>query len=527
MKWLVFLLPFSLLFSSDIDLYWKIEDYRGAFTFLETSKEALKERQWIQTLAKSGRAKQALLSLGNPEKLDAVLIEDLAWSFLEQKNASLRSRLQALYAAVSSQDPKAQELLLQAFDSSNQALRSMAYRLSPFYGGLRIQKKLLRALEKERSQLLRFDVIESLAMMQAPSTKEALQKTLLQSKEEKEQALIIEALCFFYEQEDLDSIKSLCASPFAAMRALASSLAKEREALKIVEPLLFDANAFVRRCTLASFLLAEEKIDEEPWQLFEDKDKLFRAYLAIYLLKNPQNSLKDVFAYFPSLEEKRLFAAAIPYCKKERREEAFSFLHDVDDLFLKANLALGLIAKGEHFEWSLDVLYQVLQHPQKNWKIEKEALFPYLFEVPVSSKESLESEFFLFSLLALKGDERLELLPFLERKDFNLEASGLFIHLKGAKFFQQLKKISEQTSDQKALQASLILALFLKDEKAQKRLKELYPFFDLEGKAQILHAFFQSRKDEESQKFLFSCLQEPYCLLRCLAAAALIQNLSH
>lgn len=529
MRWLFFslCLCFVNLSGADIDLYWKIKDYQGAFAYLNRSDLGPSSAKWVQTLAKSGRSSQALLALVNRESIQEFLIQDLAWSFLLEKSASLQARLQALYAAVSSQDPFAEELLIDAFDSPKQAMRSLAYRLSPHFGGLKVQNKVLEALKTERVSFLRYEIIEALASMQFPSSRQALENALISTSDEKEQALIIKALCFFFEHLDNQSIDALANSTSSSMRALAAFLAIENNSLKNYEDLLLDSNVFVRTKALEAFLLTQERFHFNAWKLLEDKSLLFRAYLVIYLSKDPGVVFKNVLDYFQSLEERRVLAAALPYCSKAFRKEAYHYFQESSDLLLKANLALGFVTDSEYKSTALDFLSKLLKAFPKHWKLQNSSLFSFFEEGPVSQSQSLEAEFRILSILALQGYKNLALEPFLMRKDFAFEASQIFIHLSGESFFKELREISEKSQDSKALQACLVLALFLKDEKAQKRLEDLYPFFDLEAKAMILQAFAMARQSRSLQTFLLSCLHEPYALLRSLAASALLQNLNH
>jgi HEAT repeat protein len=89
-----------------------------------------------------------------------------------------------------------------------------------------------------------------------------------------------------------------------------------------------------------------------------------------------------------------------------------------------------------------------------------------------------------------------------------------------------VKKLLNDPDEKIRVQAALILALLGTDPSGVKVLQDAYPTLDREMKTQVLEALGHIG-DLQSIPFLINVLQEPFQVLRVVAASALIQCLYH
>jgi hypothetical protein len=217
-------------------------------------------------------------------------------------------------------------------------------------------------------------------------------------------------------------------------------------------------------------------------------------------------------------------------------------LQKTQDPYVRINLAKGLIGQRIQVQRASEVIYDVFLK-EKNvlwmWDRSGNPLFRFLSESRVKHIDTIPNYPAVVDQLV-----RLEVLSWLSivRFDRAQEAVKSFLQTKSwgvtgtaaATLLQEgdeegLEAVRALLSDPEErirIQAALILAIVGGDPSAVKVLEDAYPKVDREMKVHLLEALAHIG-DVSSIPFLLQVLNEPFQILRVIAASALIQCLYH
>ena len=217
-------------------------------------------------------------------------------------------------------------------------------------------------------------------------------------------------------------------------------------------------------------------------------------------------------------------------------------IRESDDLYVRVNLALGLIGLREETKLACDVLYKILSKERKElwmWDAHHNPLFRTLSPSHVSHIEHIPHfpvvvdqlvKLDLLSVLSvMRYPKALDVVKgFLKEQTWGVSgAAAATLMEEGGEECLTLVEALLNDPDQKIrLQAAFIMALLGGDSSAVKVLQEVYPHMDRETKLYILEAIGHVG-DTSSIPFLLEILKEPFQVQRLVAASALIQCLYH
>ena len=241
-----------------------------------------------------------------------------------------------------------------------------------------------------------------------------------------------------------------------------------------------------------------------------------------------------------SLSEIRRFAAAAISATGERGNSLSSrMLKESSDLYVQANLAMGLLGQRKEVSACSDILYTFLQEEKRMWMWDtrQNPLFQVLAPSQVRHVDHIPNypeaidqmtRLNLLSLLALVEDPRalVALKSFLKKKTWGITgvAAATLLQEGDETSLEVVRQLLDDPDPDVRLQSCFVLAMLGKDESVLHDLQGAYIAADHERKLHILEAMGRVG-NVESFHFLLSAFKEPFPILRIAAAAALIQSI--
>ncbi len=479
---------------------------------------------------------------------DRAALEMLAWSVLNKGEMAgpLPIRLSALVGAALTRDAKAIPLLIDQLRSSNAILRSVAVTLAAGYGDQPLQDELSRLLRDEKVWYVRLEVIKAVGKLRMKEHKERLQEIIAHPKtlpEERVAALV--SLVNMYEGIGQEEFQALITSNRAAMRELACEVVgffELKEEAKKLQPLLRDPHPLVRASALNTLTLLG-MTDPMATKLLEDPaPEVALSAARMLLISGRAKGGERLAAWITGGEPKwrRQAAAVLASTGKKGVPLMRRMIVESSDPFVRVNLALGLIGQRDSVERSCQVLDNALRD-EGMWMWQQLPGSPFRSLAPSEVRHSVEMP---NMPVAVDQMTRLEILSILCMLEYPraLEAVKGFLQehqwgVTGAAAVTLLREGDEDSvhvvrrllkdPDEKVrIQAALILSLIGSDEEALKVLKDAYQTVGRPLKIQILEALTHVG-DPEMIPFLINVLNEPFQIMRVIAASAIIQCIYH
>lgn len=510
----------------------------------------------IEALAANGYEEQALdlwnkLTFKNPDLLyDRHLLEELSWGVLKKgiQSTQYGVRLASTIGAFLTRDVRAVPILLKMMRDSNAVIRSVAVQMSSAYRDAPLKDEIARLMNDEKVWIVRLEVIKSAGALKMKELTEKL-KGLVQSEKTtiEERQIAITALLEIYDEISLSEIQTLARSNRAGLRHLACSIAAhfqmadaKEEILRLIE----DTNPAVRIAALSAFgLCYREKGTEILNKALEDSDPAvaITASWAAFLVDptlGEKHMAKWLIDSLP--ENRRMAAAALAAVGSKGVPLAVKTLKENADLYVKANVALGLLGQRIEVKSCCDMIYDFLQTEKRMWMMDKRPNPLFQILAPSQARYNDQIPNFpeatdqmtrlnLVSLLALVDDPRAlpALKTFLQRKSWGISgvAAATLIQEGDETALEVVKQLVDDPDANVRMQACLVLAMFGKDESVLRELQGAYSGADHEKKLHILEALGKIG-NAQSYSFLVGVLREPFPILRVAAAAALIQSVN-
>ncbi|NGX50586.1 MAG: hypothetical protein K1060chlam2_00434 [Chlamydiae bacterium] len=567
---LILLLLFAPLFSGEeatikrVHSHLLIKDYSSAereckeALALYPESDALK-KVYIKALAKEGKDEEALSywresGLGDRAE-DHELIETLAWGILTRSENSSQFvvSIASLMSAFYTDDVRAVRMLLDQLSSTNAIIRAMAAQLSPHYRDADLIEELKRLLKEERSWFVRLEVIQALGTMEVKDIKETLTKIICRSRSTaEEKAAAIASLVTIYEEIDDEEFSSLALSKRAGLRHLACQIVSHldlKEQRSAIVKLLSDPTSDVRIAALNTLNFLGIK-DLDPAYLSKIIDLTSDAHPPVALTASwivarlaPQTALQVLRKHVYSSDDQSRRLAA--YILGRTGSVGYQLTREVmrvsPDPYVKANLALGMIGQGGDLTYAGDVLYTFLMLRQGKvmWDSSANSLFQVLSPSRICHIPNVpQYPTMVDQLTRLEILGRLAILshPLAEEaiKSFlthhalgvTFTASTTLLEEGGEEAIDILRALLEEEDQNVRIQAALVLALAGGETEAVEVLQDAYSRMDRDMKVNILGALGHIG-DPASIPFLLNLLEEPYQILKVVAASALIQCVYH
>lgn len=513
----------------------------------------------IQALAANGFEEKALdewhrLSAKHPDlAFDRHLLEDLSWGVLRKglQSTQYAVRLASLIGSFLTNDARALPILTKMFRDSNAVIRSVAVQMAGQYRDTPLKDEIARMMLEEKVWMVRLEVIRTCGVLRLKDMAPHL-KNLIQSEkttyEERQRA--IEALCTIYDSISLAEWSVFAKSNRAGFRHLACSIAAHfelKEAKEDILNLIHDVHPDVRIAALNAFGLYYRKLTS----LDETKERLKSvlvdaspevAITAAWAGLISGLDVEEVFAKWliDSISEyRRLSAAALSAAGEKGSALASRFLKQSKDMYVKVNLAMGLLGQRKEIHLCADTIYEFLQTEKRMWMWDTRPnpLFQVLAPSQVRHVDHIPNypeaidqitRLNLLSLLALIDDPRAidALKSYLKKKTWGITgvAAATLLQEGDESSLEVVRQLLDDSDPDCRLQACFVLAMMGRDETVLQFLQSAYVDADHDRKLHILEAMGRVG-NVESFHFLISAFKEPFPILRIAAAAALIQSI--
>ncbi len=485
------------------------------------------------------------------------ILEVLGWGVIKKSDVSSQQlvRISSLIGASLTNDARAIPILLSHLRGFNSFFRAVSVSLASKFGDEPLKRELERLLHEEKVWYVRLEVIKAVGQMRLLSTRDKLKEIIAHPKtlaEEKSAALI--SLASMYDQVEEAELKSLIKSDRAGLRQLACeviSFLELTDHVPLILPLLEDASPDVRISALSTLGLlrvhtvkGKKVVDLLPRCLNNTNPavSITAGWLAILLKDQRGEQVLKKWAEDSNPENRRLASAALAKTGSLGSTLSWDILNASKDPYIRVNLALGLIGVRQHVDGACEAIYTTLMQEKQTklmWDHERHFLFRSLAPSSVRHTEQIANYPYVVDQLT-----RLELLSILSvmRYPHSLDAVKDFLKntswgVSGAaavtllqegddNAFYAVKDLLNDPDEKLRIQAALILAMLGSDPNAVTILQEAYGHVDRDMKIHILEALAHIG-DPKSIPFLVEILNEPFQVLRVIAASALIQCIYH
>lgn len=506
---------------------------------------------YLQALAEKGD-ETAVLQEWEKRKVelqkDRYALEILAWGVLKKGDLSsqLNIHLSSLIGASLTRDVRAVPMLVNALRGSNALLRLIAVRFSAQYGDGPLQEELKRMLKEEKVWFVRLEVIRAIGQLRITSLREELKEMIADKNtlvEEKAEAII--ALVQMYDGVRESDLKDLISSNRAGLRQLACELVSYfdlRGNVKDLALLLQDASPDVRSHALHTIGLLRTRVGEKRLRsLMEDSSPMV-AITACWVatLQGMKEGIEELGKWIDDVHPRwRLLAAStLSSCGKKGTALALEKMEKSEDLFVRANLAIGLIGQRVEVQKASDVIYEILEQEtllmwdqNSHMRILARSQVSHIDQIPNHPKviDQMVRLDLLNILCIMQHPKAQEAVKgYVKNESWGITGAAVAVLLEegdeGA--MTVISGLLKDEDPHIRVQAAFILAMMGSDPEAVKVLQEAYPKMSRDIKIQILEAIGHVGS-LESVPFLIDILSEPFQLLRVIAASAMIQCLYH
>lgn len=487
------------------------------------------------------------------ERESRFLLETLAWGSLQKGQGAqqLFVRLNAMLGACFTRDARAVSLLIEGMRSSNSLIRSVAVQLSAMMGDKPLRQEILALLAKEINWHVRLTAIQAAGQMHLEEARPLLQKTIANDKTTSEEKTIaIITLASLYEKVEPEEMKALITGKRAGMRQLACELTAYLQLTNYAEEiagLVRDHSPNVRMAALGALgflpnarVQGKKLADVETIQkALSDPVSSVAITAAWLLLRQGEKKAEVVFAKYlqeGQVEEQRMASAALATCGAFGVELSRKWLKTSNDLYVRVNLAMGLIGQRAAVTESCAVIEEAL-HTKGLWMWDESPLFRSLSPSHVRHIEQVPNyplvvdqmvRLDLLSVLSiLRYPKALEAVEeFLKKGEWSVigSAAGVLLEEGDEAEIEIVRGLLKDTDDGIRTEAALLLAYRGHDPEGIDQLISAYPEASRPTKLRILEALGKSGHPK-AIPFLVDVLGEPFQVLRIVAASALIQCL--
>lgn len=517
----------------------------------------------IKALCHAGKEIEALdewnkIVLTHEELLqDRTSLEMLAWGVLNkgERSNQLAIKSNAILGASMTRDAKAIPLILGALRGSNSMLRSISVGLAAAYGDLPLQEEIARLLKEEKVWHVRLELIKAAGQLRMKEVRDSLVKIIGNSQtlaEEKIAAIV--SLVNMYESVEDRELANLIRSNRAGLRELACEIVSHLNLVDktdMLMPLLRDPHPHVRLSVLNTLgILGVKEMDGKPLMKVESiyrclwdhvpEVAITASWLA--LLHDDPRGEKNLKRWIQTGEAKyaRLSAGALAISGKKGVPLAKKMLKKRPDPYVQMMLSLGLIGQREETELACRIIDRHLGESEMwMWDTSLNPLFRFVGPSKVAHVPQIPNYPRVVDQLT-----RLELLQVLcvmeypkaqeSVKEFLMTKTWGTVGAAAAMLLQEgddealdiVRALLKDPEEHVRIQAALILALLGGDKAAVAVLKEAYPKVGREIKIHILEALAKVG-DPGTIAFLLERLNEPFQVLRVVAATAIIKCLYH
>lgn len=552
-------------FSRKITSSFLIKDYERAISTCEVALKIFPESEellslLIRILSESGQSQKALKlynkTLKHRDLKDMFsVIESISWGILStDREKTEMAKLTSMIGAHLTHDVRSLQLLLESMRSSNALLRSFSVKLAGQYQDRILQKEILQLLKEEKNPFVRSQLIDTAGAMRIKAASEHL-KGLIESQvaTSEEIALAIQAMVRITDDVDANSLDLLLSHNRAGVRQLGVALidhfAKTKERDRLI-PLLSDPSPNVRFHVMA--MLGSQPLDTQIIATISNSVKkmsqssncdlaIVASWLALQF--DPELAIKELKKWILSEDQKAASRAAslLGAGGMHTQKLVLEAFEEVKDPYVKVNLALSLIKRNEEVSKASNYLHQFLKTNTEKLMWEKRLYPMFTTLLPSNAKHIIQiprypelldqtTRLNLLNILSIVGDREIKELVkgFLQSQTWGITSTAaiLLIEEGDLEAFEIVRELLTDEDDTTRLQAALVLAYYGKDPAACDVLEKAFSKASWEHKVNILEALGMIGS-KSSIPFLLERMEEPFALLRTIAASSTIQCLYH
>lgn len=548
-------------------MYYKLRDFDSAETMCMRALDLYPDSAKLQELqfrifSEKGNIEQAIAMIKEHPCFqevrnfnDLALVEELAWGVLTHVTMSSEAmQLMAMIGAFFTNDARAVNLILKHLMSSNALLRAHAVRATMHYRDDALKDKLKVLLCDEKNYFVKLEVIKVVGLLQMEECSILLKEIIASEISTDElKCAAIQALVQIYESMTRHDLLEMINSPRAGLRLAACEIAahlEEKEHLPDLVQLLDDSSPEVKVAALnAVSILGLHRIEAKELKkkieaLIEDANpavSVTAEWLNIrHSLGIKQTNLKK-WLYHDNPRVRLMTASAMGLCGHAMEKNLVEEFHNHTDPFVRLNLAIGLIHIGKEIDEALGQIHQSLE--DTTTKMMKRQFGNPLFTTYAPSEvrhvpfipqypdmvDQLTRLELINTLTILNYPGAKEMLKrMLKNETLHVvgNTASLLLEEGELESIDLVRELVEDPDHRIATQAALVLAFLGKDPSVVPVLIQAYHLGDWELKIQILEALGRIG-DYSAIPFLIEVVEEPFQLLKIVAASSLIQCLYH
>lgn len=515
---------------------------------------------YITALARAGREKEMMeawkhYTTLNPDCYkNREILENIAWGIITQasNSSSPLIRIMASLGAFFGQDAKGVDILHKHLNDHSSYIRNVAVQLSCQMRDAKLCDAVMLLFRNEKDWEVRLGAIKAVGKMQITVAKPDLVTIVASPRSSaEEKSAAIQSLVFLLETANRQEIAQMASSDRAGLRLLACEVVEHcdlQQDLDLIYPLLYDNCSEVRAAALQVFgILRVQNIQNHHMadiaeSLLNDPDPTVAITASWALtLNNPQSAQRSFERWLnhKTSDIRILASAALGACGKYGMPYILKVFRETSDPYVRMNLAIALIGLRISGPEACNALYIGLTTEKKRWMWQEDKVFHALAPSNITYTSGGDQQpdavdqmtrLDVLSLLAIMEDSKAlpALTDFLEQKTWGISglASALLLTEGDEASIDLVKSLLNHPTQKVRIQAALILALWGRDESSIAVLQQSYVGADRDLKERILESIGRVGS-ASSIPFLVDKMQEPFQVLRIIAACALLQCLYH
>ncbi|MCF7852636.1 MAG: HEAT repeat domain-containing protein [Simkaniaceae bacterium] len=550
-----------------VSMFFKLKDFSSAKMSCLQSLEKYPDSDKLKELnfrvsAESGQIKEAMSLIKNypcfqhiDNYNDLSLVEALAWGVLSNVSQNSESmQLMSLIGAFFTRDARAVELILKHLRSENALLRAHAIHAVTSYRDDILKDELKTQFEREKNYFVKLDIIRAIGALQMKECRGQLKEIISSERStDEEKFYAIASLIEMYEKLDQAEFQEMIQSSRSGLRRTACQAAAHfdfKEGVLQIFDLLNDISPDVKISALnALAMLGVDPIDpillkNKIAQLIEDSNATISLTAEWLKVRLGLDINATAFLNWLNHEHPRtriIAASALAMYGKSMQSEMLIQVRKHADPFVRLNLAMGLIRTNTHVSLALKEIHDVLlnaevrlmktttPNPFFSAIVPSEVRHvPFIPQYPEVIDQLVRLEMLNILTMFDYKDAKKMLKQLIQNQSWTVIGTTASILLEQGELdgIDLVKELLSDTDPAVVTQAALVLAYLAKDPSVVPILEKTYEKANWELKIQILEALGRIG-EKEAIPFLIRTIDEPFQLLKIIAASSLIQCLYH
>ncbi len=507
-------------------------------------------KEWlIRTLAEKGEEKELMEAWHDyaqefpGEEYDSPLLEAMAWGIIREGSRSFMPevRLASMIGAASTGDARALPILIHNMRSNNTFLRRAAVRIASQFGDNSLQDEVVRLFYSEQDWLVRLEIIKALGVLKIKSLHNELKDIVAKDTIDAEtKATAVAALTNMMEKASVDDLSELVMSDRAGLRLVACNIVLSTgEANEVIEKLIGDSNSDVRMAALQAVKMpfSRERVERR----LSDTDLRVVIAAAWALTINNTDDTDNAESLFNPLlnnnnkEISRLASAVLAATGKYGTKFAAGVLDTIDDQYVKANIAIGLIGQRVEVGKAYDAINMLLSNEHNNLMWKDYGIFRVLMPSVVEYDDHIQNyplivdrmtRLELLNILAIIDPQKTQsnIRMFLKERSWGVTGvAALTLMTEGNNAALDIVRDLLHDDDTNVrIQAALVMALWGREGSALTVLYEAYHDADTDVKYAILEAL-GTLGNPDSLSFIVPIMGSTFQIERISAATSLLK----